>query len=50
MLLVLITKKRLRPNFSDVRTTSVGAGIMGIMVSGPFFSMWYFCRDLTIFG
>ncbi|KAM5546090.1 hypothetical protein V8D89_000216 [Ganoderma adspersum] len=31
MLLVLIVKKRLRPNFSDVRTTSVGAGIMGIM-------------------
>ncbi len=36
MLLVLIVKKRLRPNFSDVRTTSVGAGIMGIMVRDPF--------------
>ncbi|KAI1792704.1 DNase I-like protein [Ganoderma leucocontextum] len=31
MLLVLIVKKRLRPNFSDVRSTAVGAGIMGIM-------------------
>ncbi|TBU57913.1 DNase I-like protein [Dichomitus squalens] len=31
MLLVIIIKKRLRPNFTDVRTASVGAGIMGIM-------------------
>ena len=38
MLLVLIVKKRLRPNFSDVRTASVGAGIMGLMV-GFYFSM-----------
>ena len=32
MLLVIFIKKRLRPNFTDVRTASVGAGIMGIMV------------------
>ncbi|KAH9925009.1 DNase I-like protein [Epithele typhae] len=31
MLLVVIVKRRLSPNFSDVRTASVGAGIMGIM-------------------
>ncbi|KAI0357724.1 DNase I-like protein [Trametes cingulata] len=31
MLLVLIVKKRLRTSFSEIKTTSVGAGIMGIM-------------------
>ena len=32
MLLVIIAKRRLRVNISDVRMASVGAGIMGIMV------------------
>ncbi|KAI0672159.1 DNase I-like protein [Trametes maxima] len=31
MLLVIITKRRLRACFSEIRTSSVGAGIMGIM-------------------
>ena len=32
MLLVIIVKKRLRPKFSEVRTASVVAGIMGMLV------------------
>ncbi|KAI8989001.1 DNase I-like protein [Trametes punicea] len=31
MLLVIITKKRLRPCFSEIRTCSVGTGIMGML-------------------
>ncbi|RPD60669.1 DNase I-like protein [Lentinus tigrinus ALCF2SS1-7] len=31
MLLVIIVKKRLRPNFSEIRGLAVGVGIMGIM-------------------
>ncbi|KAL1739864.1 Endonuclease/exonuclease/phosphatase, partial [Schizophyllum fasciatum] len=31
MLLILVVKKRLRPCFGDIKTSAVGAGIMGIM-------------------
>lgn len=33
MLLIIIVKRTFRDSFTQIQTTSVGAGIMGLMVS-----------------
>ena len=35
MLLIVIVKKRLRAQFGDIKTASVGAGFAGLMVQHP---------------
>lgn len=40
MLLVIVIKKRLHACFSEIMTSSVGAGIMGIMVCFICFTLW----------